>query len=60
MSDTSSKSRKPIKDKNRFFTFLIDHHFIGYFNYELLKRISQLADDFSIKVINESNLKLFS
>ena len=32
-----------------FFSFLIVHHFIGYLNYAVLRRISQLADDISIK-----------
>ena len=49
MSDILSKFCKHVKDKDGFFTFLIDHHFIGYFNHDLLKRISQLAGDFSIK-----------
>ena len=38
-----------IKHMDGFFTFLIDHHFIGYLNYELLKRMSQLADDSNVK-----------
>ena len=34
---------------NDFFSFLIVHCFIGYLNYAILKRISQLADDISIQ-----------
>ena len=38
-----------IKDIDGFFRFLIDHHFIGYLNYELLKWISRRADNSDVK-----------
>ena len=45
-----SEKLDEIKHMDGLFTFLIDHHFIGYLNYELLKRmISQLADDSNVK-----------
>ena len=46
---TYRASLEGVKDMDGFFTFLIVHHFIGYLNYALLRRISQLANDISLK-----------
>ena len=37
-----------VENMGDFFVFLIKHHFIGYFNYALLRKISRLANDSTI------------
>ena len=37
-----SNSLQKVQDFNNLFNFLSDHHFIGYLNYNLLKRLSKL------------------
>ena len=37
-----------VEDMKDFFAFLIKHHFIGYLNYALLRKMSRLVNDSSI------------
>ena len=46
--ETCMAKLEKVKSMKDFFTFLIKHHFIGYLNYALLRKMSQLVNDSSI------------
>ena len=46
--ETCLEKLEKVEDMKDFFAFLIKHHFIGYLNYALLRKMSRLVNDSSI------------
>ena len=46
--ETCMSKLEKVEDMRDFFAFLIKHHFIGYLNYALLRKMSRLVNDSSI------------
>ena len=46
--ETCMEKLEKVENMEEFFIFLIKHHFIGYLNYALLRKISQLVNDSSV------------
>ena len=46
--ETCMTKLEKVESMQDFFTFLITHHFIGYLNYALLRKMCQLVNDSSI------------
>ena len=46
--ETCMKKLEKVENMEDFFVFLIKHHFIGYLNYTLLRKISQLLNDSTV------------